>query len=106
MSSDRISSLPTISGRLKVRYDLLAFLSDSDFIILFVLELLDACRNYGGLAPARRITFEYVMLKGVNDSDQEARELVRLLKDFPSLVNLMCDSFSNVILARIYRKLL
>ncbi len=40
-------------------------------------ELLDACRNYPGLSNARRITFEYVMLKGVNDSLADARELVR-----------------------------
>ncbi len=42
-------------------------------------ELLAACRAYPGLSNARRITFEYVMLKGVNDSLAEARELVRLL---------------------------
>ena len=42
-------------------------------------ELLDACRNYPGLSNARRITFEYVMLKGVNNSIAEAKELVRLL---------------------------
>ncbi len=41
-------------------------------------ELLEACRNYPGLSNARRITFEYVMLDGINDSDAEARELVRL----------------------------
>ncbi len=38
-----------------------------------IAELLDACRNYAGLSNARRITFEYVMLKGVNDSPAEAR---------------------------------
>ena len=43
-------------------------------------ELLDACRNYPGLSNARRITFEYVMLKDVNDSAADARELVRLLE--------------------------
>jgi 23S rRNA (adenine2503-C2)-methyltransferase len=48
--------------------------------------LLDACRRY----PTRRpITFEYVMLKGVNDSDAEARELVRLLDGIPAKVNLI-----------------
>jgi 23S rRNA (adenine2503-C2)-methyltransferase len=52
-------------------------------------ELLDACRNYPGLTNARRITFEYVMLKGVNDSPAEARELVRLLHDIPAKVNLI-----------------
>jgi len=46
--------------------------------------LLEACRNYPGLTNARRITFEYVMLKDVNDSPAEARELVRLLKGIPA----------------------
>jgi 23S rRNA (adenine2503-C2)-methyltransferase len=54
-----------------------------------IAELLDACRNYPGLSNARRITFEYVMLKGVNDSPAEARELVRLLKGIPAKVNLI-----------------
>jgi 23S rRNA (adenine2503-C2)-methyltransferase len=52
-------------------------------------ELLEACRTYPGLSNARRITFEYVMLKGVNDSPAEARELVRLLRDIPAKVNLI-----------------
>ena len=52
-------------------------------------ELLDACRRYPGLSNARRITFEYVMLKGVNDTDAEARELVRLLKGIPAKINLI-----------------
>ncbi|HTW53731.1 MAG TPA: 23S rRNA (adenine(2503)-C(2))-methyltransferase RlmN [Stellaceae bacterium] len=52
-------------------------------------ELLDACRTYPGSSNARRITFEYVMLKGVNDSPAEARELVRLLKGIPAKVNLI-----------------
>ncbi len=51
--------------------------------------LLDACRNYPAANNARRITFEYVMLKGVNDSDADAHELVRLLKDIPAKVNLI-----------------
>jgi 23S rRNA (adenine2503-C2)-methyltransferase len=42
-------------------------------------ELIEACRNYPGLSNARRITFEYVMLDDINDSDADARELVRLL---------------------------
>ena len=54
-----------------------------------IRELLDACRNYPGLSNARRITFEYVMLKGVNDSPAEARELVRLLKGIPAKINLI-----------------
>lgn len=54
-----------------------------------IAELLDACRNYPGASNARRITFEYVMLKGVNDSDAEARELVRLLKGIPAKINLI-----------------
>jgi 23S rRNA (adenine2503-C2)-methyltransferase len=54
-----------------------------------IAELLDACRNYPGASNARRITFEYVMLKGINDSPAEARELVRLLKGIPAKVNLI-----------------
>lgn len=54
-----------------------------------IAELLDACRNYPGTSNAKRVTFEYVMLKGVNDSDAEARELVRLLKGIPAKINLI-----------------
>jgi 23S rRNA (adenine2503-C2)-methyltransferase len=54
-----------------------------------IAELLDACRTYPGSSNARRITFEYVMLKGVNDSPAEARELVRLLRGIPAKVNLI-----------------
>ncbi|HTO79169.1 MAG TPA: 23S rRNA (adenine(2503)-C(2))-methyltransferase RlmN, partial [Methylocystis sp.] len=52
-------------------------------------ELLAACKAYPGASNARRITFEYVMLKGVNDSPAEARELVRLLKGLPAKINLI-----------------
>ncbi len=52
-------------------------------------ELLEACRNYPGLSNAKRITFEYVMLKGVNDSLAEARALVRLLAGIPAKINLI-----------------
>jgi 23S rRNA (adenine2503-C2)-methyltransferase len=52
-------------------------------------ELLEACRTYPGASNARRITFEYVMLKGVNDSLADARELVRLLKGIPAKINLI-----------------
>lgn len=79
-----------------------------------IAELMKACREYPGLKPSRRMTFEYVMLKvrqhdskitvvdlslvprlfvaagqGINDSTTEARQLGRLLKDLPSLVNLI-----------------
>jgi 23S rRNA (adenine2503-C2)-methyltransferase len=54
-----------------------------------IAELLDACRNYPGVSNAKRITFEYVMLKGVNDSPRDARELVRLLKGIPAKINLI-----------------
>jgi 23S rRNA (adenine2503-C2)-methyltransferase len=54
-----------------------------------IRELLDACRNYPGLSNARRITFEYVMLKGVNDSAADAKALVRLLKGIPAKINLI-----------------
>ncbi|WP_157014592.1 23S rRNA (adenine(2503)-C(2))-methyltransferase RlmN [Mesorhizobium xinjiangense] len=52
-------------------------------------ELLDACRHYPGISNARRITFEYVMLKDVNDSLADARELVRLLRGIPAKINLI-----------------
>jgi len=52
-------------------------------------ELLEACRTYPGASNARRITFEYVMLKGVNDSLAEARELVKLIKGIPAKINLI-----------------
>jgi len=54
-----------------------------------IKELMDACRAYPGLGNARRITFEYVMLKGVNDTDAEARALVKLLKGVPAKINLI-----------------
>ena len=54
-----------------------------------IAELLAACRAYPGAHNARRITFEYVMLKGVNDSQADAVELARLLKDLPAKVNLI-----------------
>jgi 23S rRNA (adenine2503-C2)-methyltransferase len=54
-----------------------------------IAVLLDACRGYPGLSNARRITFEYVMLKGINDSPAEARDLVRLLKGIPAKINLI-----------------
>ena len=52
-------------------------------------QLLAACRAYPGVHNARRITFEYVMLKDVNDSPADARELVRLLRDIPAKTNLI-----------------
>ena len=52
-------------------------------------ELLAACRNYPGLSNSRRITFEYVMLKGVNDSLADAKALVRLLSGIPAKINLI-----------------
>lgn len=52
-------------------------------------ELIEACRTYPGLSNMRRITFEYVMLKGVNDSDDDAQRLAGLLKNVPSKINLI-----------------
>ena len=52
-----------------------------------IAELLAAIRAYPGLSNARRVTFEYVMLKGVNDSPAEARALVKLLKGIPAKIN-------------------
>ena len=54
-----------------------------------IAELIAACRRYPSASNARRITFEYVMLDGVNDSEAEARELVRLLAGIPAKVNLI-----------------
>jgi 23S rRNA (adenine2503-C2)-methyltransferase len=54
-----------------------------------IAELLEACRTYPGVSNARRITFEYVMLKGVNDSLADARQLVKLLAGIPAKVNLL-----------------
>jgi 23S rRNA (adenine2503-C2)-methyltransferase len=54
-----------------------------------IAELIAACRRYPGSSNARRITFEYVMLKGVNDSEADARELVRLIRGIPAKVNLI-----------------
>jgi 23S rRNA (adenine2503-C2)-methyltransferase len=54
-----------------------------------IKELLDACRAYPGASNSRRITFEYVMLKDVNDKPADAKELVRLLKGIPAKINLI-----------------
>ena len=54
-----------------------------------IAELLQACRDYPGLSNAKRITFEYVMLKGVNDSLADAKALVRLLAGIPAKINLI-----------------
>jgi 23S rRNA (adenine2503-C2)-methyltransferase len=54
-----------------------------------IAELLEACRSYPGVSNAKRITFEYVMLKGVNDSIDDAKALVRLLKGIPAKINLI-----------------
>ncbi len=54
-----------------------------------IADLLDACRAYPRLSNSERITFEYVMLKGVNDSDADARRLVRLIAGIPAKINLI-----------------
>ena len=54
-----------------------------------IAQLLEACRAYKGLCNAKRITFEYVMLKDVNDSLEDARRLVQLLKNIPAKINLI-----------------
>ena len=54
-----------------------------------IAELLEACRRYPGVSNARRITFEYVMLKGVNDSLADAKALVKLLAGIPAKINLI-----------------
>lgn len=52
-------------------------------------DLMQACRDYPGLSNSRRITFEYVMLKGVNDQPWHAKQLIKLLRGIPSKVNLI-----------------
>ena len=52
-------------------------------------ELLDACMHYPRVKNSKRITFEYVMLKGVNDSEAEARDLIKLISGIPSKINLI-----------------
>jgi len=70
-------------------------------------ELMDSIRGYPGLGNAKRVTFEYVMLKGVNDSPAEAKALVQLLKGIPAKINLIpfnpwpgteyeCSSWSTI----------
>lgn len=54
-----------------------------------IAELIEACRDYPGASNARRITFEYVMLKNVNDSLADARLLVRLIRGIPAKINLI-----------------
>ncbi|HEY4161879.1 MAG TPA: 23S rRNA (adenine(2503)-C(2))-methyltransferase RlmN [Dongiaceae bacterium] len=54
-----------------------------------IAELMQACRDYPGLNNARRITFEYVMLKDVNDTPTDAKALVKLIKGVPAKVNLI-----------------
>ena len=54
-----------------------------------IKELLDACRSYPGVSNAKRITFEYVMLKDVNDKPEDAKALVKLLKGIPAKINLI-----------------
>jgi 23S rRNA (adenine2503-C2)-methyltransferase len=54
-----------------------------------IADLLQACRDYPGASNSRRITFEYVMLKGVNDSREDAKALVRLLRNIPAKINLI-----------------
>ena len=52
-------------------------------------ELIQACHDYPGASNARRITFEYIMLKGVNDSAADARALLKLVKGLPAKFNLI-----------------
>ena len=54
-----------------------------------IAELMAACRRYPAASNARRITFEYVLLKGIHDAEAEARELVRLIAGLPAKVNLI-----------------
>ena len=51
--------------------------------------LIDACKNYPVLSNSRRITWEYVMLKDINDTPEDAKNLIKLIKDIPSKINLI-----------------
>jgi 23S rRNA (adenine2503-C2)-methyltransferase len=63
-----------------------------------IAELMAACKRYLGDDARRRITFEYVMLDGINDSDAQARALVKLLRDVPSKINLIpFNPFPNTV---------
>ena len=52
-------------------------------------ELINACRNYPKLSNSRRITWEYVMLKDINDTEDDAKNLVKLISGIPSKINLI-----------------
>jgi 23S rRNA (adenine2503-C2)-methyltransferase len=52
-------------------------------------DLIKACRDYPGLSNARRITWEYVMLDGVNDTEEDAHALLKLIRGIPSKINLI-----------------
>ena len=54
-----------------------------------IKELMSACREYPGVSNSRRITFEYVMLKGINDSTSDARALIKLMEGIPAKINLI-----------------
>ena len=54
-----------------------------------IKELINACREYPGISNSRRITFEYVMLKGINDSTSDARALIKLMEGIPAKINLI-----------------
>ncbi len=54
-----------------------------------ITELIDVCRNYQAVSNARRITFEYVMLKDINDSLADAEQLTKLIKGIPAIVNII-----------------
>lgn len=54
-----------------------------------IATLIEACRNYPAVSNSRRMTFEYVMLKGVNDSAKEAKELTKLISGIPAIVNVI-----------------
>ena len=54
-----------------------------------IKDLLRACREYPGVSNSRRITFEYVMLKGINDSISDAKALIRLMEGIPAKINLI-----------------
>lgn len=54
-----------------------------------ISQLIEVCKNYPGVNEARKITFEYVLLKDINDSEKNAKDLAKLIKDIPAKVNLI-----------------
>ena len=88
-AAERFDRVVHLAAQAGVRYSLENPRAYVDSNVTGFVNLLEACRNYPGLSNARRITFEYVMLKGINDSIADAKALVRLLSGIPAKINLI-----------------